>query len=75
MRNIISIVGIFLIIIGIAGLAYQGISYTKKEKVMEIGNLQVTADTEKTIYFPPILGGASLVAGILLVLIGRRKDK
>lgn len=73
MRSLISIVGILLIILGIVGLAYQGITYTKQEKVAEIGNVQITADTQKTVYFPPILGGVSLVVGIVLVVASRRK--
>jgi hypothetical protein len=56
-------------------LAYQGFSYTKQEKVMQIGDLKVTADTQKIVYFPPILGGSSIVAGIVLVLIGRKNNR
>jgi hypothetical protein len=72
MKSILSIVGIILIIVGIATLAYQGISYTQREKIIQIGSVEVTADTQKTIYFPPILGGLSFVAGIILVVVGRR---
>lgn len=73
MRSLTAILGICLIIFGIVSLGYQGFTYTKKEKVAEIGDLQVTANTEKTVYFPPIVGGAALVAGIVLVIVGRRK--
>lgn len=72
MKSIVSLVGILLIIFGIITLGYQGMTYTKKEKIAEIGNVQVTTNTQKTIYFPPILGGLSLVAGVILVLIGRK---
>jgi len=75
MKGIISLIGIVLIIIGIAALAYQRISYTQQEKIAQIGNLQVTTDTEKTIYLSPIFSGLSIVAGIVLVLIGRRNGK
>jgi hypothetical protein len=71
-RGITNIVGIILIIVGILGLAYQGFTYTQREKVAQIGDLKVTADKEKTVYFPPILGGASLVAGVVLVALARR---
>ena len=71
----INMIGLLLIILGIAALVYQGFSYTKQEKIAQIGNVQVTADTQKTIYFSPILGGLSLVAGVVLVLIGRRNGK
>ncbi len=67
------IVGILLIIIGVIALAYGGITYTKREKVIDAGPLQVSADKEKTIPLPPILGGLCLVGGIVLVVAGSRK--
>jgi uncharacterized membrane protein YidH (DUF202 family) len=67
------IVGIILIAIGIIALAYGGFSYTKREKIIDAGPLQVSADREKTIPFPPILGGICLVGGIILVLAGNKK--
>jgi uncharacterized membrane protein YidH (DUF202 family) len=67
------IVGILLIAIGIIALAYGGITYTKREKVIDAGPLQVSADREKTIPLPPILGGICLVGGIVLVVAGGRK--
>jgi uncharacterized membrane protein len=67
------IVGIILIAIGIIALAYGGFSYTKREKIIDAGPLQVSADREKTVPFPPILGGICLVGGIVLVLAGNRK--
>ena len=67
------IVGIILIVVGIIALAYGGFTYTKREKVIDAGPLQVSADKEKTIPFPPVLGGICLVGGIVLVAIGSRK--
>lgn len=75
MRSITTIIGILLIIFGIAALAYTGFTYTSKEKIAEIGNVQVTADTQKTVYFNPILGSASLVAGLVLVVAARAGRK
>ena len=67
------IVGIILIAIGIIALAYGGFSYTKREKIIDAGPLQVSADREKTVPFPPILGGICLIGGIVLVLVGNKK--
>ncbi len=67
------IVGIILIAVGIIALAYGGFSYTKREKVIDAGPLQVSADKEKTVPLPPILGGLCLAGGIVLVLAGNRK--
>jgi hypothetical protein len=66
------IIGIILIVIGIVALAYGGITYTKREKVIDAGPLQVSADREKTIPLPPILGGLCLVGGIILVVAGNK---
>ena len=67
-----TIIGIALIILGIVALAYRGITYTQREKIVDIGPLQATADREKTIPLPRILGGLSLVGGIVLVIVGSK---
>ena len=75
MKAITNLIGVLLIVLGIGALAYEGISYTKQEKIAQIGSIQVTADTQKTVYFSPVLGGVSLVAGVGLLLIGRKIGK
>jgi hypothetical protein len=59
---------IILIILGIAAFSYQAITYTSKEKVVDIGPLTVTAEKTRTIPLPPIVGGLALVGGILLLV-------
>ena len=68
-----SLIGIILIVIGIVALAYQGITYTTREKVVDIGSIQVTADKTKTFPLPPIVGGLALVGGIVLLVMGSKK--
>ena len=65
--------GIILIVLGALALAYQGIRYTTREKVIDFGPLQVTASERKSIPLPPIVGGVAIVAGIALVLADRKK--
>jgi hypothetical protein len=67
-------IGIILIVIGVIALAYQGITYTTREKVVDIGPIQMTADKTKTIPLPPIVGGIALLGGIVLVVVGGRKS-
>jgi hypothetical protein len=67
-------IGIILIIVGILALAYQGISYTKREKIVDVGPIHATKDTTKTIPLPPILGGLSLIGGVVLIAVGGKKD-
>jgi uncharacterized membrane protein len=69
-----TIIGIILIVIGVIALAYQGITYTTREKVVDIGPIQMTADKTKTIPLPPIVGGIALLGGIVLVVVGGRKS-
>lgn len=71
MKVLINVVGILLIIFGVASLGYQGFTYTKQEKVVEIGNVKLTADAQKTVNIPPLVGGLAFVAGIVLVIAGR----
>lgn len=69
----ITIVGVVLIVLGVVALAYQGITYTTNEKVVDLGPLKVEAQREKTIPLPPVLGGLALVGGIVLVIAGARR--
>ena len=71
--NPITLVGIALIVLGVVAFAYQGITYTSREKVIDIGPIHATADTEKTIPLSPLVGGLALVSGIVLVVLGAKK--
>ena len=68
-----TIIGIILIALGIVAFAYQGISYTSREKVVDLGPIHMTAETTKTLPLPPILGGIALVGGIVLLVVGSKK--
>ena len=67
------ITGIILIVIGIISLAIGGISYTKREKVLDIGPIEATAEREKTLPLPPLLGGLALAGGVVLLIAGSKK--
>lgn len=66
------LVGILLIVFGVVALALGGIQYTTREKVLDIGPLEATAEKQKTIPLSPIVGIASLAGGIALVLVGAK---
>jgi hypothetical protein len=63
-----TLVGILLIILGIVGLAYPRINYTTREKVVDLGPIEATKETKKSIPLPPILGGLSLAGGVVLLV-------
>lgn len=59
--------GMVLIVLGIIGLAYGGLTYTTKEKVVDIGPIEATRDKTRSIPIPPIAGAVALIGGIALV--------
>jgi hypothetical protein len=68
------IIAIILIALGIAALAYQGITYTTREKVVDIGPIQVTSEKTKTIPLTPIIGVIVLTGGIVLLVVWVKKS-
>jgi hypothetical protein len=68
-----NIIAIILIALGIAAFAYQGITYTTREKVVDLGPIQVTSEKTKMLPLPPIVGAIALVGGIVLLVIGSKK--
>jgi uncharacterized membrane protein len=69
-----TILGIALIILGVVAFAYQGITYTTREKVIDVGPLQATVDNKETIPLSPLVGGLALVGGIALLIVGKGKS-
>ncbi len=67
------LIAVILIAVGIAALAYQGITYVTKEKVVDVGPIEVTAEKTNTIPLPPIVGALALVGGIVLLVAGRKE--
>ena len=67
------IVGALLIVLGVAGLAYKNFSYESEETIAQIGDLKATAETEKNVPIPAVLGIVAIVAGVLVIAVGSRK--
>lgn len=68
------IVGVVLIVLGLAALAYQGITYTSRETVLDIGPVHATADRQRTIPLPPVVGALAVIGGVVLLVTGMRKS-
>lgn len=73
MKSTTSIAGILLIIAGIILFVYEGFTYTKQEQIAQIGDVQIVENQQKTVYFPPVLGGLAILVGIVLVVVGSKK--
>jgi hypothetical protein len=71
----VRIAAIALIVLGIVALLYGGITYTKREKVLDIGPIEATTQTRETIPLPPVLGVLAIVGGIALFVVEGRKGK
>jgi len=69
-----TLIGIILILVAVVALGYQGISYTSKETVVDLGPLKMTAEKTNTIPLPPIVGAVALIGGLVLLVGGRRKS-
>lgn len=69
----IAIFGVLLVVLGLVALIYQGITYTTRETVIDIGPLHATAEREKTVPLPPVLGIVAVAGGVALLLAGGRK--
>ena len=72
---VVKILAILLIVFGVVALAYGGISYTHKEKVIDIGPIEATATRHKTIPIPPIVGGLAVAGGIAMLVMGGRNKR
>jgi hypothetical protein len=72
MKNTTYAVGVLLIVVGLAALAYQGFRYTSRDTVIDIGPIHATAERSHWLALPPIVGGATLAAGVALVAMGMR---
>ena len=68
----ISVAGVVLIVLGLAALVYQGITYTSRETVIDIGPVHATADRQKTLRLPPVLGMVAAAGGVALLVAGVR---
>jgi hypothetical protein len=68
----LSLIGIVLLVAGLAALIYQGVTYTSRETVIDIGPITATADREKTVPIPPVVGVVAVIGGVALLIAGSR---
>lgn len=65
--------GIVLLIAGVLALVYQGFTYQKKDTLLDVGGVQAKVVHDERVNVPPIAGAAAVVAGVALVIAGRRR--
>lgn len=66
--------GVLLIVVGLIMVVWSGFTYTKKEKIVDIGSVEITADKQETINWPPYVGAVALIAGVVVYVAARRRQ-
>jgi hypothetical protein len=66
--------GLLLVVLGALALAYHGFNYTRQEKILDVGPIHATAEEHNHVSIPPALGGLALVGGIVLLVVGAKKN-
>ena len=72
--NTTTIIGIILIVLGVVGLIYGGITYTSSKDIVDMGPMHLQVDQKKQIPLSPIAGAAAVAIGVVLILVGRRRQ-
>ena len=65
-------IGIVLIVLGAVMLIWTGFTYTKKKKIIDAGPIQVSADKQQNVSWPPYLGGLLIIGGIVVVATSKK---
>ena len=68
-----AIIGLLLIVLGLGALAYQGINYTTRETVIDIGPVHATAERHRTLPLPPVVGAVVVAGGVVLLVAAMRR--
>jgi hypothetical protein len=68
-----AIIGLLLIVLGLGALAYQGINYTTRETVIDVGPVHATAERHRTLPLPPVVGAVVVAGGVALLVAGMRR--
>lgn len=66
------VAGIILIVLGVIGLAYGGIHYTKRQRLFDAGPIHASRDKQQTIPISPVLGGIAVAGGVVLLVVGAK---
>jgi len=65
------VLAVLLLVVGALGLLYGGVTWTRKDKVVDAGPIEITADKHEGVAIPPIAGGLLVVAGVALLVMKR----
>lgn len=69
----IALAGMVLVVLGLGALVYEGVTYTSRETVLDIGPLHATTERQRTLPISPLVGVVAVAGGVALVIAGSRK--
>jgi hypothetical protein len=67
-------IGFLLLIAGAVMLIWTGFNYTKREKVVDAGPIQISVDKQKSVNWPPYAGGILAVCGIIVLVTNKKNE-
>ena len=65
-------IGLVMVVLGILMLVWTGFTYTQKEKLVDAGPIRISADKEKSVNWPPYVGGIILIAGVVILTASKK---
>lgn len=75
MMKSINLIGVLLVVLGLAALAYQGFGYTSRDTVLDVGPFRATTERSRWVALPPLIGAAAVAAGVGALALGMRKTR
>ena len=75
LTKLMTVAGVLLVVAGVLALAYQQISYTRRETVVDLGPLEATTESRRVVPVPPIIGIAFVAGGVIMVLAARKRKR
>jgi len=70
----VKVIAVLLIVLGLVALAYGGITMTTRDKIVDLGPVEVTQEEKHRLPLPPVVGGIAVAAGIIMLVAGARKS-
>jgi uncharacterized membrane protein YidH (DUF202 family) len=67
--------GIIILIIGLLMTLYTGFTYVTKEKVVDLGELEITKDNQHNVHWQPYVGIGMMVIGGVVLILDRKKSR
>ena len=71
--NLSSLAGLVLIVVGGLSLYLGGVPYQRHDEILRIGETKITTESKDVYAIPPLVGGAVMAVGAVLVVAGLRK--